>query len=137
LVGRCVLDAMQIFHARERRDLNTAVAFYCGRRHDSPHRADHDVLAAAHVLDAQLGRYADLPRTVTGLHTLLAEADLSGRFRLLGGELVFGFGKYVGKRLKDVARDDPGYLEWILAGDFLDDVKELVRTTLKNASAQV
>ena len=137
LAGRRVLDAMQIFHARERRDLNTAVAFYCGRRHDSPHRADHDVLAAAHVLEAQLGRYADLPRTVAGLHTVLAEADLTGRFRVIDGEPVFGFGKYAGRRLKDVARDDPRYLEWILAGDFLDDVKELARTALKNASAQV
>jgi DNA polymerase-3 subunit epsilon len=127
VAGRAVLDALQIYHRRERRDLQAAVAFYCGRRHEQAHRASEDVRAAALILDAQLQRYHDLPRTVRELHRQFTEVDLAGCFRLEGGTPVFCLGRHTGRRLRDVARDDPGYLEWMLSSDFLDDVKELVR----------
>lgn len=130
LHDRSVIDAMQLYHLREKRDLSAAMTFYCGQPHDQSHRAGPDAWAAAKVLNAQLHRYPDLPATVPELHEHLTEVDLAGRFRLEEGEVVFAFGKYIGHRLKDVARDDPGYLEWMLAGDFLDDVKELVHRHL-------
>ena len=34
MAGRSVIDLMEIFHSRERRDLSAAVRFYCGREHD-------------------------------------------------------------------------------------------------------
>jgi DNA polymerase III subunit epsilon len=130
IAGRAVIDVLQIYQSRERRDLETALTFYCSKRHEQAHRADQDVLATALILDAQLQRYGDLPHDVRELHRQFMEVDLAGRFRTVDGEPVFAFGKHTGRRLQDVANDDPSYLDWILAGNFFDDVKELVRKAI-------
>jgi len=130
LMGRAVIDVLQIYHSRERRDLQSAFAFYCGKRQEQAHRADQDVLATALILDAQLQHYRDLPQNVGELHRQFMEVDLAGRFRMADGEPVFAFGKHTGRRLRDVANADPGYLDWILASDFFEDVKELVRKAI-------
>jgi DNA polymerase-3 subunit epsilon len=62
LEGRSIVDGPSIFCARERRDLASAVRFYCGRPHEDAHEARADALASAAVLDGQLGRYRDLHR---------------------------------------------------------------------------
>ena len=42
------------------------------------------------------------------------------------------FGKYARKEsLRDVARKDRKYLEWIISQDFSDEVKESVENALK------
>ncbi len=133
LAGRAVLDAQRIFHARERRDLAAAVQFYCGREHRGPHGALADATAAAAVLDAQLGRYSDLPRTAEALHRSMTNVDIGERFRSEGGRATFAFGKHRGRALEEVARTDPGYLRWFLDQDFLDDAKALVAEAMDRA----
>src|SRR3954451_15710347 len=81
--GRRVIDACHIFHKREPRDLTAAYRFYCGLDHEGAHGAAADVLATAAVLDAQVVRYGDLPRTVDGLHELCNvpnALDMGGMF---------------------------------------------------------
>ena len=136
LGGRAVLDAQQIFHRREPRDLAAAVRFYCGRDHEGAHGAMADVEAAAAVLDAQVGRYADLPVTASGLHDAMTDGDVGGRFRDEGGRVVFAFGKYRGRPLDEVARLDRGYLNWMLDQDFLDDAKALVSQALVDSLSE-
>jgi DNA polymerase-3 subunit epsilon len=130
LNGRAVLDPLQIFFEHERRDLAGAVAFYCGREHRYAHSALSDAVAAAEVLDAQLGRY-ELPQTVPELHQHFCPVDVGGKFRREGGRVVFAFGKHAGKGLASVARDDPDYLRWMLSRNFLPDVHALVRRALE------
>ena len=108
---------------REPRDLAAALRFYCGREHADAHGALADAEATAAILDAQVARYADLPRTVAGLHESMTDVDVGGRFRTEGGRVVFAFGKHLGRPLDEVARRDPGYLGWLLNQDFLDDAK--------------
>ena len=36
---------------------------------------------------------------------------------------MVNFGKHAGRTLRDLAQNDPGFLRWILRGDFADDVK--------------
>jgi DNA polymerase-3 subunit epsilon len=134
LEGRAILDPMEIFHARERRDLAAAVRFYLRREHDHAHSASADVLATAEVLDAMIGRYTDLPRTVSGLHQHFKSpnaVDSSGRFVRINGEIRFAFGKYRGEPLDAVARRKPDYLEWMLTQDFFDDTKAVVKDALR------
>jgi len=131
LGGRSVLDAQQIYHRFEPRDLAAATRFYLGREHAGAHGALADAEATAAILDAQVGRYGDLPGTVAGLHELLTEVDVGGRFRRAGGRVVFGFGKYLGHPLGEVARSDPGYLRWFLGQGFLEDAKSLVLAALE------
>jgi DNA polymerase-3 subunit epsilon len=133
---RKVVDALTIYHRMERRDLAAAVEFYLGREHAGAHAAEADVLATAEVLDAQLGRYADLPRSVDELDAWMrpggaAAVDRSGKFRWQGGEVVFAFGKHQGRSLREVAAESSGYLEWIVKSDFPSDAKELVGEALQ------
>jgi DNA polymerase-3 subunit epsilon len=133
LDGRVIVDPMEIYHDRERRDLVAAVRFYCGQDHEGAHSAANDVLATAAVLDAMLLRYSDLPRAVSSLHELFQDSipvDSEGRFVRSKGRLVFNFSPHYGKLLDDVARDHPGFLNWMLAKDFNVDVKKIVQSAL-------
>ena len=135
LAERRVIDAMTIFHRKEPRDLTAAVKFFLGREHAGAHGAEADVLASLGVLEAQLERYADLPRTVEELEAWCnprpADAvDRGGKFVLREGEVVFAFGKQKGRALREVARSQRDYLEWILRQDFPDDARALVERAL-------
>lgn len=74
-----------------------------------------------------MARYADLPRTVEGLHAHCNDAqaiDLSGMFGQDGdGVIVFLRGKYRGRSLSDIASSKPDYLEWMRREDYYDDTK--------------
>jgi DNA polymerase-3 subunit epsilon len=133
LENRAIIDAMEIFHRYEPRDLAAAVRFYLGREHKGAHSAAADIEATAEVLDAMLARYADLPHSTAGLHQHFKEAnavDSSGCFIKVEGQLRFAFGKYRGQPLETIAATKPDYLEWMLAQAFFDDAKQLVREAL-------
>jgi DNA polymerase-3 subunit epsilon len=134
--GRAVVDAMLIYHAKERRDLVAAVRFYCGREHPKPHSSQDDVLATLEVLRAQLDRYPDLPRDVDKLHQVCQPRqphwiDPEGKLIWLNNAVCIGFGKqHHGTPLAQLARQDRGFLDWMLRADFSDEVKQLVRAAL-------
>jgi DNA polymerase-3 subunit epsilon len=134
--GRRVIDVMTIFHRKEPRDLSAAVRFFLARDHAGAHGAAADIEATVEVLDAQLARYEDLPRDVEGLDRWLnpqaADAvDRQGKFVVREGEVVFAFGKLRGRALREVARVERDYLEWILRQDFPEDARALVEQALR------
>lgn len=133
--GMRVVDAQLIYHRMEPRDLSAACRFYVGRDHVGAHGALADTHASLDVLLAQLEKYPDLPRDVVGLDTLFNQPDRrfvdSGRkFKWRDGEPAFNFGHHRGKPLRQVVADDPEYMDWILAKDFPNDVKKLVKDAL-------
>jgi DNA polymerase III subunit epsilon len=132
LSGRSVVDAYTIFRRHEPRGLAAAVRFYLGRDHTEAHDAAADARAALEVLVAQLDRYPDLPADPAALHRALVEVDVGGRFRRDGdGRIVFGFGKYRGRDLTEVAHDDAAYLSWVLGNvPLLADADALIREAL-------
>ena len=134
---RRVVDAMTIFHRKEPRDLAAAVRFYLGREHDGAHGAEADLEATWEVLEAQLERYPDLPRSVEELDTTRrppGAVDSAGKFVRQEKHVVFAFGKHQGRPLAEVAEESPDYLQWILKTDFPDDAKQLVRQALESES---
>ncbi len=138
LASRRVVDAMTIFHKKEPRHLSAAVRFFLDRDHDGAHGAEADARAALDVLLAELARYDDLPRTVDALDAWCnpvpeGAIDRGGKFVLKEGEPVFAFGRYNGKPLREVARSQRDYLEWILKQDFPEDARTLVQDALRNA----
>lgn len=129
LSGRRIIDAMEIFHQKERRDLKAAVHFYLGANLVNAHRADVDVNATIDVLDEQISRYG-LPMDVDLLEWEThkkGELDIAGNFLSKNGEIVFTFGKHQGKKITEV---DHGYLIWFQKQSFFDDAKEIVRAEL-------
>lgn len=130
VTGRAVIDALAIYRQREARDLTAAAKFYLGTDHRDAHQATADAAVALSVLDVQVGQYG-LPRSPAELHSILVEVDIAGKFRRgPAGEAVFGFGKYRGRPLVQIAAVDPSYLRWVLQQPFLDDVHTRVRAAL-------
>lgn len=132
------VDAMKIFHAKEPRNLSAALRFYCDRELIDAHSALADTEATLDILDAQLGRYDDLPRDVETLHTFCNpnEGRFVERTRKFAwtedGQAVFTFGKLKGKTLQEAVQGDGrGYLEWMLNKDFSQEVKDILREALQ------
>lgn len=145
---RNLLDAQKIFFMMEKRNLSAAYKFYCGRILENAHSAEADTLATLEVFKAQIERYIgeemeDLQGNKVGifendmkkLHDLLNEkmVDLAGRFVFNSkGEEVFNFGKQKGKTIAQVLKEEPGYYDWMMRGDFpLDTKRKLTQVKLR------
>lgn len=136
LEGRRIVDVQNIFHREEPRDLSAAARFYLEREHEEAHTALGDIRTSAAVLGAQLERYDHLPRDLDALHAYCEEyapvrTELERWFGPAGEGRPFRRGKHSGRLLDDVAASDPGYLEWMLGADDMDDeVCAVVREAL-------
>jgi DNA polymerase-3 subunit epsilon len=99
-------------------------------------------MASAEVLDGQLEMYGDLPRDAEGLCAVCFKGrenyiDVEGKFRFVDSEAVCTFGRDTkGRRLKDIATEDPGFLRWILERDFPPEVKEIANKALRREFPQ-
>jgi DNA polymerase-3 subunit epsilon len=129
--NRNLLDVQNIFKRKEQRTLGAAVKFYLGRELVGAHGAEADILATIDVLNAQLNRYEDLPQTMKEL-ALYSNydqpiIDVEGKFTVdKDGDAVFNFGKWKDHK----ARTQPNFVEWMLRGDFTEDVKAVCRKIL-------
>ena len=117
-----LVDAQVIYHKREPRNLSAAYQYYCGKELVNAHSAEADVTATFEVLDAQVGKYDDLPTDIAGLSDYSYHnkfADLAGFIAFDNkGEEIFSFGKYKGQKVRDVFAKDIGYYGWIQNADF-------------------
>lgn len=130
-----LLDAQRIFHTKEPRDLSAALKFYCDRAHADAHGAEADVQATLDVLRGQFVKYAELPKDMETLDRMFNpidpfNADRSGRLRWVEGEIAVNFGKKKGAKLKDLAKDEPGFLKWIMKNDFPQDTRAICENAL-------
>lgn len=136
------LDAMRIFHTMERRDLSAAYRFYCNEDLVGAHGALADATATLEILDAQVGRYDEVPSDTEALHRFCNpdEGKWVDRSRKLmfddKGEAVFTFGKLQGQSLRAVVQGDRGYLEWMLKKDFSEELKGILREALAGVFPQ-
>lgn len=143
-----LLDAQKIFHLMEKRNLTSAYKFYCGRKLENAHSAEADTLATLDVFKAQVERYLgqeveDLQGNRMGvfendmrkIHELVNErmVDLAGRFVFnKDGQEIFNFGKHKGKSIEQVFKEEPGYYDWMMKGDFsLDTKRKLTQVKLR------
>jgi DNA polymerase-3 subunit epsilon len=131
--GRALVDAKQIFNAKEPRDLEAACRFYLNEKHVHAHTALEDVRMTWRVINAQLDRYEDLPREPAGLNSIFNRSvDSEGRFQWKEQKVAFAFGKHQGRLLEDVAKMDAEYLAWMVEkGEFRDDVKQIALNALR------
>lgn len=135
--NRAVYDAQKIYHLHERRDLTAACKLYCGHDLTDAHSALADTEATLNVLTAQLKKHGQGKLNIEVLREFKYEKrsefyDAERKFRWWNGELYMMFGKYARKEsLKDVAKNDRSYLEWILTQNFSEEVKELVEGVLE------
>jgi len=131
LERRRVIDAQRIYHKREPRDLSAALAYYCGEMHLGAHGAEADALATLQVFEGQFRKYTDLPRDIEALDKYCNPrepdwVDRTGKLRWVDGEIVLNFSRKKGESLRSLIDRDPGFINWMLRGDFPRDVQEIV-----------
>ncbi len=134
--GRHIADAFNIFCKLYPRRLSDAYRIFTGRELEGAHGAGADTEAAYQVLLGEIARHEEVPDTAEGLaaySNLLGEdgIDQTRRLRWRGGEVIINFGKNTGRTLRDLSVNDPGFLRWILHGDFSDEVKKIVSDALE------
>jgi len=135
--GRKIIDTKTIYHRYHPRDLEAAYREYCGKELKNSHASDVDARASAEILASQLEIHAELPRDIESLHEFCCDpreanwVDAGGKFVHCDGEITVNFGKkHKDRLLKEVAEEDPEYLEWILRTDFSTEVKKIVTNAL-------
>ena len=135
LSGRNIVDPMVIYHQYEPRDLAAAYQKYCGKSLEDAHSSTADVRAAADIFEAQVRQYPELPQVMAELHEVCHPREpgwIDDQGRLIESDQgpKIGFGKYSGRLLKELAGEDPGYLQWILSQDFSQQVKGIISDAL-------
>ena len=142
---RKAIDVQVIFHKKEQRTLSAGYKFYCDKILEDAHSAEADTNATYEILKAQIERYDDIENSVAALSaysTHSKRADFAG-FILFNDkeEEIFSFGKYKGRTVEDVFKENPGYNAWIQNADFplytkkvLKEIKERMSTPLKTMS---
>ncbi|MDR2563089.1 MAG: 3'-5' exonuclease [Prevotellaceae bacterium] len=127
---RKMIDVQNIFHRMEQRTLVAAYKFYCNSDLEKAHSAEADAIATYEVLKAQLDKYSDLQNEVDFLaefSTRTRNLDYAGR--IVEGEnkeASFNFGKYKGRKVREVLVTDPAYYSWMMNGDFTLDTKRVL-----------
>jgi len=146
---RSLLDAQKIFHMMEKRNLTAAYKFYCNQDLVNAHSAEADTIATYEIFKAQIARYEGqevedllgnklgvIENDIKKLHALFNEkmVDLAGRF-IFNNEGVecFNFGKHKGKPIEQVLKEEPGFYDWMMKGDFpLDTKRKFTQVKLRS-----
>ncbi|MCH5214647.1 MAG: 3'-5' exonuclease [Muribaculaceae bacterium] len=129
LIGRNLIDVQNIFYKHEPRTLKAAYRFYCDKDLVDAHQSLADVKATYEVFMAQIDKYGLGPDTeAVAKHSRLGDnVDIGGRLsKDKDGEIVFNFGKYKGKSVKEIFRQEPSYYTWMMEGDFAKDTKDII-----------
>ncbi|MBK9270696.1 MAG: 3'-5' exonuclease [Saprospiraceae bacterium] len=153
--NRRLIDVQRIFYKMEPRTLRAAYQFYCGKEIQQAHDAMADVKATIEVLQGQLEKYRDIDleeeggeiiskpvqNNVQALHEFTNDQkilDATQRLRYNeAGEIVFNFGKHIGKPVAKILYEDRNYYHWILEKEFSVQVKNLVRKILSDYLAEL
>lgn len=128
------VDAMKIFHAKERRDLTAAYKFYCKKDLDDAHSAEADTIATVEIFLAQMKAYKGedkLPDNVAEIQDFTMDGkgmvDLAGKLvKDTDGTVLYNFGKNKGRPIEH----DKGYAGWMLTGEFTENTKRKLREIL-------
>ena len=129
--NRKAIDVQVIFHKKEQRTLSAGYKFYCGKDLDDAHSAEADTKATYEILKAQLDKYDDIENSVDALSEFSTHGkrgDFAG-FILFNdkNQEIFSFGKYKGRTVEEVLKENPGYNAWIQNADFPLYTKKVLR----------
>lgn len=136
---RKAVDVQTIFHKKEQRTLSAGYQFYCGKELVGAHGAEADTNATYEILLAQVEKYEDLENSVEALSEFSTHgkrADFAG-FILFNDkdQEIFSFGKYKGRTVEEVFKENPGYNAWIQNADFPLYTKKVLKKIKERMSA--
>jgi len=133
---RNLLDAFTIFVMHEKRDLSSALKFYCNKTLENAHSAVADVKATLDVFKAQIEKYDDLENDMDFISKNAKQnknaIDNANRFVWVNKVACFNFGKHKGQPIEKVLKSNPGYYAWMMKSDFAQNTKQKL-TELKTS----
>ena len=153
--NRRLIDIQRIFYKMEPRTLKAAYQFYCNSELENAHDALSDIRATVEILKGQLQRYKGqdfidedgnttpnpVRNDMQALHDFtndLRTPDATQKFRYdEQGNIVFNFGKYIGRKADKVLYEDKNYYYWMLEKEFSFQVKNLVKKLAKEYEIQI
>ncbi len=148
------IDVQKIFYKMEPRTLKAALQLYCGKSLEDAHDALADVRATVDVLKGQIMRYEDVDHVdgdgfvtkapikndMNAIYDFTADRksiDVTNRLKYdPSGQVVFNFGKYIGKPVAETLHKDKNYYHWIMNKDFSSQVKTMVEKLVKEHQAK-
>lgn len=154
LETRRTIDVQKIFYRMEPRTLKAALQFYCGKELEGAHDALADVRATVDVFKGQIRKYegvdhydgdgfkteAPIKNDMESISKFTRNdnvIDITMRLKYnQKGDIVFNFGKYKGREIKSVFREDTSYSTWILERDFSVQVKKVVAKIARELEAE-
>lgn len=131
------LDACSIFKNFEKRDLTSALKFYCDKEMENAHDATADTIATLEVLLAQLDRYDELKDKSLEEISKIGKndnwVDFQGKIVIdSDGDYCWNFGKPKGKKIKN----EMGFGDWVLTNNFPLSFKNLVKKVVSEIRAK-
>jgi DNA polymerase III subunit epsilon len=127
---RKTIDIQNIFHKKEKRNLEAAYQFYCDKTLINAHSASADTFATYEILLSQIERYDDIENNIDFLAAFTTDSDIvdTGRRLIKIKEVIcINFGKHKGVPVTEVFTKDPGYYSWIMNNDFATDTKNKIK----------
>lgn len=146
---RRTIDVQRIFYKMEPRTLKAALAFYCHQEMEDAHDALADVRATVEVFKGQLKKYEEVDYVdddgnvekapvrgdVKALHKFtndLRFVDATQKMKYdHNGQIVFSFGKYMGKPVAETLSRDKQYYNWMLNKEFSSQVKQTIKKLVR------
>ncbi len=127
---RKFIDAQRIFHKMEPRNLTAAYKKYCDKELTDAHSAKADTVATWEIIKAQVDHYDELEGNIDFLNAFSGESEFFDFARRIKrgetGEAFFNFGKYKGQKVIDVFKENRGYYDWMMKGDFPENTKQVI-----------
>tara|TARA_Y100000389_G_C17448766_1_gene513310 strand:- start:1189 stop:1974 length:786 start_codon:yes stop_codon:yes gene_type:complete len=114
-----VIDPSSIVRKMEKRDLGSLYKRYTGKDLENAHSAVADNDATIEIFEKQLELY-NLPNDVSEIHDMIYDdknrVDMAGKFKIdkERNTVIFNFGKYSGKTIREVFDEDSSYFSWIV-----------------------
>lgn len=128
--NRKFIDAQRIFHKMEPRNLGAAYQKYCGKELIDAHSAKADTVATWEIIKAQVDYYDELEGDIDFLNAFSGESEFYDFARRIkrgeNGDALFNFGKYKNQKVIDVFKENRGYYDWMMKGDFPENTKTVI-----------
>ncbi len=109
-----------------------------GSEHAGAHSAVADARACWDVLQGQVNKYEDIPKTAAGISAYVAEhrkkraLDSGGWFISRNGKPALARGKYQGMLIREIAESDPAYLGWMMSLGLPKDTIDVIKSVVPN-----
>ncbi len=134
-----ILDAMEIFHKLQSRDMPAAHRRYVGEDYIRSNDVEEHIDAIRQIINGQLNADPSVPQSPSAIDNWIRGIsdqrliDDEGHFIWTSdGDAIINFGKFRGHTLYDLHEHEPDYLRWIAGNDSFTDQQRKIAEDAAN-----